>query len=210
MPTPVKNQTLFDLSGGHPALDLVNSLDNRFRADGPNENLVRYSDLLRFLNETGLLDSQKIRLLDQSASHTATTADLVLRQVKELREATAEVFYAAMEERTPPPAAIKTLEGYFRGAATHRALQWDNQHNHTIWTWNATAATDPNFPLWLLTQSVSDILLSPDAARVKTCAVDTCRWLFLDTSKNHTRRWCNMKVCGNRMKARRFQARHEG
>jgi predicted RNA-binding Zn ribbon-like protein len=46
-------------------------------------------------------------------------------------------------------------------------------------------------------------------ARVRTCGVDTCRWLFLDTSKNHTRRWCNMKVCGNRVKARRFQARRD-
>jgi predicted RNA-binding Zn ribbon-like protein len=209
MPAPVKSQTLFDLSGGHPALDLVNSLDNRFRADGPNENLVQYSDLLRFLNETGLLDSQKIRFLDKSARHTAATADQVLRQVKELREATAEVFYAATEERPPPPVAIKTLEGYFRAATRHRELRWDNQHNHMTWTWDSQAETDPNLPLWLLAQSVSDILLSPDATRVKTCAVDTCRWLFLDTSKNHTRRWCNMKVCGNRMKARRFQARHD-
>jgi predicted RNA-binding Zn ribbon-like protein len=206
MPTPVKNQTLFDLSGGHPALDLVNSLDNRFRADGPNENLVQYSDLLRFLNEIGLLDSQKIQLLDKTTSHAA---EQVLRQVKDLREATAAVFYAAMEERTPPRAAIETLEGYFRAAARHRELDWDNQHNHMAWSWDAAAETDPNLPLWLLAQSVSDILLSPDAARVKTCAVDTCRWLFLDTSKNHTRRWCNMKVCGNRMKARRFQARRE-
>ena len=207
MPSPVKNQTLFDLSGGHPALDLVNSLDNRFRADGPNENLVQYSDLLRFLNETNLLDAPKAQLLAKNARHATT--DPILQQVKELREATAEVFYAAMEERQPPPTAIKTLEGYFRAAARHRELHWDNQHNHTIWTWGAAAAADPNFPLWVLTQSVSDILLSPDAARVKTCAVDTCRWLFLDTSKNHTRRWCNMKVCGNRMKARRFQARRE-
>ena len=209
MPTPVKNQTLFDLSGGHPALDLVNSLDNRFRADGPNENLVHYNDLLRFLNEIGLLDAPKIRLLDKTASNTASTADQVLRQVRELREATAEVFYAAMEKRTPPATAIKTLEGYFRATARHRELHWDNQHNHMAWAWDAAAETDPNLPVWLLAQSVSDILLSPDATRVKTCAVDTCRWLFLDTSKNHTRRWCNMKVCGNRMKARRFQARHD-
>jgi predicted RNA-binding Zn ribbon-like protein len=206
MPTPVKNQTLFDLSGGHPALDLVNSLDNRFRADGPNENLVHYGDLLRFLNETGLLDSQKIRLLDKNAS---PTADQVLRRVRDLREATANVFYAAMEERTPSPAGIKALQGYVLEATRRRELHWDTQHSHMSWKWDSQAETDPNLPLWLLAQSVSDILLSPDAARVKTCAVDTCRWLFLDTSKNHTRRWCNMKVCGNRMKARRFQARRE-
>jgi predicted RNA-binding Zn ribbon-like protein len=207
MSTPPKSQTLFDLSGGHPALDLVNSLDNRFRADGPNENLVRYSDLLRFLRESGLLDAQQSRLLDKSAS--AEAADQALRGVRELREATAAVFYAAMEERTPTPADIRTLERHFLEASRHRELHWDEAHTHMAWKWDR-AETDPNLPLWLLAQSVSDILLSADAARVRTCAVDTCRWLFLDTSKNHTRRWCNMKVCGNRMKARRFQARRDG
>ena len=82
-------------------------------------------------------------------------------------------------------------------------------HANIMWQW-ADSGADPNLPLWILSQSVSDLLLSEDMTRVRTCDVDTCRWLFLDTSKNHTRRWCNMKVCGNRMKARRFQARREG
>jgi predicted RNA-binding Zn ribbon-like protein len=208
MPTPATNQTLFDLSGGHPALDLVNSLDNRFRADGPNENLVHYNDLLRFLGETGLLDSEQIRRLNNAASEKHR-ADQVLGAVKELREASAAVFYAAIEERTPAPEDVQTLERHFHEAARHRELHWNAPAN-MVWRWNRHAETDPNLPLWLLAQSVSDMLLSPDAAKVRTCAVDTCRWLFLDTSKNHTRRWCNMKVCGNRMKARRFQARRDG
>jgi predicted RNA-binding Zn ribbon-like protein len=218
MSAPLKNQTLFDLSGGHPALDLVNSLDNRFRADGPNENLVHYSDLLRFLGEIGLLDPERIRTLNNGAS-AKHHADLVLSAVKELREATAAVFYAAMEERTPAPEDVQTLERHFHEAARHRELHWkaagespsaEDAPANMVWRWTRHAETDPNLPLWLLAQSVSDILLSPDAAKVRTCAVDTCRWLFLDTSKNHTRRWCNMKVCGNRMKARRFQARRDG
>jgi predicted RNA-binding Zn ribbon-like protein len=216
MPAPSKNPTLFDLSGGHPALDLVNSLDNRFRADGPNENLLHYSDLLRFLGDSGLLDPQRLRLLNKAASEPA--AEAVLREVKELREATATVFYAAMEQRTPAHAAVQTLERHFLQASRHRELHWkpagkahadDDTRANVAWQWSRHTETDPNIALWLLAQSVSDILLSPDAARVRTCAVDTCRWLFLDTSKNHTRRWCNMKVCGNRMKARRFQARRD-
>jgi len=204
MSAPSTTKTLFDLSGGHPALDLVNSLDNRFRADGPNENLNHYSDLLRFLGEVDLLGSQEIQRLGKPASEPVTQQ--VLSEVIELREATAAVFYAAMEKQTPAPEDIQTLERHFLQASQHRELQWDATHAHMSWNWDR-ANTDPNLPLWLLSQSVSDILLSPDAARVRTCAVDTCRWLFLDTSKNHTRRWCNMKVCGNRMKARRFQAR---
>ncbi len=122
MTAPSKKQTLFDLSGGHPALDLVNSLDNRFRADGPNENLVHYSDLLRFLGESGLLDPQRIRLLDKAASEQA--AEQVLRAVKELREAAAAVFYAGMEGRTPAHSHVLTLERHFVEASRHRELHW--------------------------------------------------------------------------------------
>ena len=214
MPGTAKGQTLFDLSGGHPALDLVNSLDNRFRHDGPNEILVGYGELLRFLGESKLLDTRQIRLLGKGASGEA--AEQTLRSVRELREAAAGVFYAAFEQRAPAPADLKTLERCFLAASQHRELRWQtaaqgHQHMHANITWQwAAAEAEPKLPLWILSQSVTDLLLSADLTRVRTCDVDTCRWLFLDTSKNHTRRWCNMKVCGNRMKARRFQARREG
>lgn len=74
------------------------------------------------------------------------------------------------------------------------------------WQWGRFAR-QADLPLWTLAQSASELVLSHAMERVRACGADTCRWLFLDTSKNHTRRWCDMKVCGNRMKARRFQAR---
>jgi predicted RNA-binding Zn ribbon-like protein len=61
----------------------------------------------------------------------------------------------------------------------------------------------------LLAQHALDLLLAKDQSRPHSCAADTCRWLFLDTSKNHTRRWCDMKICGNRAKARRYNAAHQ-
>ena len=114
------------------------------------------------------------------------------------------------------------LERHFLDAARHRELQWGvakrgsapagrtafSDRPGLAWSWGRHE-NEPDLPVWALAESVSDILLSPDMASVRTCAADTCRWLFLDTSKNHTRRWCNMKVCGNRMKARRFQARRD-
>ena len=57
-------------------------------------------------------------------------------------------------------------------------------------------------------KSAIELLTSPDLDRLRICAADTCAWLFLDTTKNRTRRWCDMKVCGNREKMRRFRARH--
>jgi predicted RNA-binding Zn ribbon-like protein len=64
-------------------------------------------------------------------------------------------------------------------------------------------------PLWMLAQAAGDLLVSTDAEHIKDCGDPTCRWLFLDLSKNHTRRWCDMKTCGNRMKARRHHARFQ-
>ena len=207
--TPITS-TLFDLAGGHPALDLVNSLDNRFRADGPDEMLASYTDLLRFAAESGLLQPGQVHALaNLSASEGATEA---LRAVRELREATAGVCYALVAEKTPPPGDIRTLERCFLAADQHRELCWQpplhdpKARANITWQWRG-AESNPFLPTWLLSQAVAELLLSDRVTRIKTCNVDTCRWLFLDTSKNHTRRWCNMKVCGNRMKARRFQAR---
>ena len=61
--------------------------------------------------------------------------------------------------------------------------------------------------LWPIARAAADLLASPDVALVRTCSSPTCQWFFLDTSKNHHRRWCNMKVCGNRAKVRKFYAK---
>src|SRR5690349_20857473 len=91
--------TLFDLCGGHPALDLVNSLDNRFRADGPNEMLPSYADLLRFLEESGVLSRQQVRALNKTVAPEA--AAQALQSAHELREATAAVLYGSLDGQRP-------------------------------------------------------------------------------------------------------------
>jgi predicted RNA-binding Zn ribbon-like protein len=58
--------------------------------------------------------------------------------------------------------------------------------------------------------SAADILAGPDRARVRECANNRCLWLFLDDSKNGSRRWCSMQSCGNRAKARRHYLRERG
>jgi predicted RNA-binding Zn ribbon-like protein len=45
---------------------------------------------------------------------------------------------------------------------------------------------------------------------VKACRADDCQWAFVDTARNHSRQWCDMAICGNREKARRFRARSAG
>lgn len=196
----------FELCAGHAALDLVNSLGDRF-AGRPVERLTDYGTLLAFAVQSGLLDAARARQLARTAP---VVAESVLRAVRQLREALAGALYAHLGGRAMPAADLGVLERHFARAARHRELRWRGSRGRGSLGWDfGRFARRAELPLWLLALSAAELVTSDSLARVSSCGADSCRWLFLDTSRNHTRRWCDMKVCGNRMKARRFQARHE-
>jgi predicted RNA-binding Zn ribbon-like protein len=197
----------FQLIAGHVALDLINTVDNRFNPDGPLEVLASYDDLLRFATQSELLTERQAKKLRRADASQAARSQ-VLDQVRELRETLAGVAYAQLDRKEITPANLAILEEHFKQAGSHRHLIADGSvdPSHLAWTWRGLGS-QVAAPLWLLAQAAAELMLSDQATHLRSCSSDTCRWLFLDTSKNHTRRWCDMKVCGNRMKARRFQAR---
>lgn len=209
---PETAQAPFDLCGGHPALDFVNSLNNRFDPEGSKELLTDYGALLRFAGESGLLNLPQARGLATAVGTAAATR--ALRSARDLREAMAAVLYAEADQRAPMAADIQILERCFQEADRPRHLQWvaadSDAHASLQWQWEGSQVKAAGFPVWLIAQEAAQLMLSDALGRVRACEADSCRWLFLDTSKNHTRRWCNMKVCGNRAKARRFQERRTG
>lgn len=188
----------FQLFAGHPPLDLVNTLDWRFRDDGPEELLASYDDLLHFAAQAGVLDTKELRRLQHERD--TGKANRVLSTVRELREAAADVFYGRLEGRSPAAASLARLESLFKVAHASRTLV--NMGDHLGWDWKEPAVETP---LWRLALGAEDLLTSNRIGMVRACASPECRWLFLDTSKNHSRRWCEMSICGNRMKARRFK-----
>jgi predicted RNA-binding Zn ribbon-like protein len=204
MPAP------FQLLASHPALDFVNTLDSRFVATGPRELLPEYTDLLAFMEQSGVLNPRQISALRRK-NHSAQ-ASSALSRAHALREALASAFYAIAASGRPPHESLKLIEEYSLEAQSHRQLVWtrvgagDEAIYRAIWDWERMEI-DVELPLWAITQSAADLLTSDATTHVHECGSPTCRWLFLDTSKNHSRRWCDMKICGNRMKARRFQAR---
>lgn len=196
----------FELIAGHAALDFVNTLDDRFIAAGPVELVGDYGDLLRFLVQAQLLAGARAQALSRSVN--AAAGARALRSARELREALAATLYAGVEARVPPATAIRTLSEHLRDANRHRELQWQQRDGKPELSWSRGGyAKHAELPVWMLADAAAQLLLSEAMPRVRACDATPCRWLFLDTSKNHTRRWCDMKVCGNRMKARRFQAR---
>ena len=189
----------FKLDAGDVALDFVNTLDDRFSPDGPKELLTSYQDLLRFAQQTEVLSAKQAQNL-----HCAAKAGKALQSAIDLREVLARIFYGSVEGQAPPLRDLLRLSEYCKEAGQHRRLCW--VHSSFAWQWT-DLHREPEAPVWTVAQQASDLLTSERMAMVRSCGAERCRWLFLDTSKNHSRRWCDMKTCGNRMKARRFQAR---
>ena len=204
-PANAKKPGKFQLIAGHPALDLVNTLDWRLRESGPEELLPTFDDLVRFAEQCGLVGSAQARRLMRHA--TPNEAAHVVAEAQSMREAAARIFYAVMEGNQPPTEAIDELERRSREAGLHRHLGWSG--SQLVWEFPDDGLA-PELPLWILTLQVVELLSSETVRMIRACGSPDCRWLFVDASKNHTRRWCDMKLCGNRMKARRFKAQRRG
>ena len=106
MATALSNAPAFHLCAGHPALDLVNTLDNRFRAE-PTELLPDYEALLGFMEQSGLLGSAQVRALSRRIGKAE--AERASTAARELREAAANVLYAAAAGAAAPPAELRRL-----------------------------------------------------------------------------------------------------
>jgi predicted RNA-binding Zn ribbon-like protein len=108
---------------------------------------------------------------------------------------------------------LAILNGYVKEALAYRCIAPASAFARTStmtsngfafgWQWREEG-TDLNAPFWPLALAAAELLVSGDLGLVRECRSATCRWLFLDKSKNHSRRWCDMKTCGNRVKARRY------
>jgi predicted RNA-binding Zn ribbon-like protein len=85
-------------------------------------------------------------------------------------------------------------------------LRLGSRGGELFWTW-AAADDALEAPLWPILRSAAEILTSEDRQQVRECAGTACTWLFLDRSRNRSRRWCSMESCGNREKARRHYRR---
>jgi predicted RNA-binding Zn ribbon-like protein len=196
----VEKKSPFKLNAEHVALDFVNTLDDRYTPGGPRELLPGYMDLLRFCRQAGMLTPAELARL--SALPDASQ-EKGLRSAIELREMLARTFYRLVEGRSPAPEDRIALERWSAACMRHRELRWEDER--LAWRWKALDA-DPDAPALLIADSALKLLTDEQPARLHACASDTCRWLFLDTSKNRTRRWCDMKICGNRAKARRYRS----
>ncbi len=194
----------FDLVGGALCLDFINTLDDRFTNE-PKELLKTYIDLARFAEDTGILSASEVDRLFTRSQTSAEAAQRALVAAIELREAMHAVFWAIVNKRPAPRAQLTTLNQFVQEAAQHEQLVEAN--GRFAWKFDEAFQFEASF--WPLARSAADLLSSDQLAFVRPCAARNCLWLFLDTSKNHRRRWCDMTKCGNRAKFQRFYKRRK-
>lgn len=198
---------LFELTGGALCLDLANTVDER--ASGrPIELLERYQDLVDWGAQAGALTRSEAAALSSDASRRPAAAAAALRRARRIREAVFSVCRAAAEGRPIPKAALASLNRAVVHSLANRQIV--TRGRRFSFTWREREHPDLDRVLWAAAASAADLLTSADLARVKVCPGSGCAWLFLDRSRNGTRRWCDMSVCGNRAKARRHYARTWG
>jgi predicted RNA-binding Zn ribbon-like protein len=124
----------------------------------------------------------------------------VLARARTLREAIFDLFAG----RAQPEASLAMMNREVSRLAAHVGL--GPGAGRYSWQWTG-ARDDLERVLWPVLRNALE-LLTMASRHVGVCQAKTCDWLFLDTTKNHSRRWCDMRVCGNRAKAQRYYRRH--
>ena len=200
----------FELIGGNVCLDFVNTLDDRPSVQ-PKELLKSYYFLARFGEDTGILTPAQLDFIYERAHLDPDETKEAMRRATNLRESLYAIFMAVINKQKAPQPAMDRLNANLHDVALHsRLVQSETSQVEGRLEWrfdDMTSAYDAM--LWPIARAAADLLASSDMARVRACSSPTCQWLFLDTSKNHHRRWCSMKQCGNRAKVRRFYAKQK-
>lgn len=196
---------VFELVGGRPCLDFVNTLNGSRETGETEEKLSTYGDLVAWGRQAGIVTEREARRLLKEAERDGGGAARALTHARELREALYRIFYAAAHDARPPAKGdLSVLNAALSEALAQQQLVRTGEG--FSWEW---AGGDEQFGrvVWPVALSAAEVLTSGEVARTRVCEADDCAWLFMDLSKNRSRRWCDMKNCGNRAKSRRHYAR---
>jgi len=161
--------------------------------------LHHYLDLITWANfADGVGDSQK-EMLQGLSQEKSNEAKQIYYEAIQLREAMYEYIINLINQEEVRPASMQMINQWIPRAFSNLELRLVDRDY--VLDWNVD-----NFGLesvlWPIIKAFVDLVTSKNSKRIKRCS--NCGWLFVDNSKNRSRRWCSMEICGNRVKARRF------
>jgi predicted RNA-binding Zn ribbon-like protein len=192
-----------NLESGKLCLEFANAADWR-TGDHPEERLNDYKKLVSWAKEVGMVTETETQQLLRAASRRPNEVVAVMERTISLRTALYRIFSALAGGEAPDAADLVTLNKVLSVALSR--LQLISTADGFDWEWaDSEVALDQI--LWPVAQSAAELLTSAELIRVGRCADHSCGWLFMDMSRNRSRRWCDMGDCGNRAKARRHYER---
>lgn len=208
-PTAIDSPTAkkYQLVGGALCLDFCNTVGGK-REGIARENLHSYEHFLSWCEQVHLVSKTEVARLRQNAETVPEQATEVLGRAVALREAIYHIFFALAKNAGPAEADLKLINAELAKNLGRLRVMSEGETNGFKWVW-ALDKPALDYPLGPLAHSAANLLISHECcALVRQCRGDNCGWLFLDSSKNHSRCWCDMRDCGNRAKVRRHRQKH--
>lgn len=190
------------LRAGVPCLDLTNT--EAYRDTGYELDLLdSYETLVAWSLAAGAIHPSEAGPLLRAASAAPADAAAHLAQAKNLRHAIHVVMQSlALRSETPAP-EMAVLNALLAESQVHRQIVREGEGFAARFIPGDNLA----LPIWRLCESAATLLLSPERTYVRECPGHECGWLFLDTTKNHSRRWCDSADCGNRARVQAYARR---
>jgi predicted RNA-binding Zn ribbon-like protein len=169
-------------------------------ADGPLP-LNDYDDLLAWGRLAAVIDATDAARLGRAVSADPVAARGAYDRAIRFRSALDAVLRSVIDGRQPPPDALKVVRTDAADALA--AARLEESDGVFGWTWEADTGLER--PIWPVVHAAVELLTAGPLDRVKACAL--CQYLFIDRSKNRSRRWCSMAACGTTEKMRRYTER---
>lgn len=186
------------------AIQFANTVGSR-RSSRPQERLPSYGALVEWGVRAELFGkTEAARLLADAAARPAD-AESAWKRALTLRDAVYHLLESSGEGRPSSPEDLDVLNAALGECAVRRRLR--QTPDGLCWTWAEAPDGDLDWMLWPVAYSAAEVLTGSEADRVKACPAEGCGWIFIDQSRNRSRRWCDMQSCGNREKARRHYHR---
>lgn len=189
--------------GGDAALDFINTVTGR--DEMPRDWLDGYPRLLEWAGHVELLPNAVLRALQKKAATEPAQATRALKRAKELREALFVITTATIARKAPLQDALAVLNQHWHAAAAAHEIRHEN---HDLQMTLCADAIDLDLIAALIAWRFVEHVMAEPRERLRLCAGHNCAWVFLDRSKAGRRRWCDMAVCGNTAKSRRFHEAH--
>jgi predicted RNA-binding Zn ribbon-like protein len=201
----LSNGTEFLLVGGDPALDLLNTTP--VLAAGPVDLLPDYAALTRWLAAAGLISAaQQAQWRRRWAA--GREGARALAQVKRLRQDLLRILAAIKSGEAIRDHWLELVNALLQRGPVQLRIEWNADQGKFARGLSRDESGGASMAAVLVAEAIASLLTAKNLAHVRKCENPRCVLWFYDTSRNHTRRWCSMELCGNRAKVAAHYRRH--